>query len=162
MKKTSIFSPNRPIFFADSLDAGQLESQKKQIEQPNNVLEDPRSINSEAKNEAAKIIAAQQLMVDKLETQKLGALPEPEFEAQKFSEEELNRKTKGYPELKSIPTKPINIQGLIKEKNLSKTLDHGDTSNFYIDLEDEKGEKEYIILMDKSAKTPKLRLFKQS
>jgi hypothetical protein len=114
----------------------------------------PESAAGEAKSRAAKLVANAGQKAEQLVTH------EQTYEAQPFSAEELKSKTKGFPEVK--PAKPADLIANLKanfQQSRNEPMDHGDVASAFIDPGD-GNEMEYILLCDKSGKTPKYRLFK--
>lgn len=99
--------------------------------------------------------------------------PETSHQNRPFTPEELNNKTKNYPELQTNDADYKTLKsyfGKIKQKIINdfntrrpegvppkKKVEHGDHGSMYADLGE--GEKEYILLIDET-QNPQERLFK--
>lgn len=144
MKKTQkYFMQNRQVFMAGGREGQGPEGQGQEVEK-------------KATNPVADAFEAN---ANKGEQLKSG--PETKYEAKPFTKEELEQKSKGYPEVK--PAAPSDILSQMKanfKKERKEKMDHGDTSTVFID--EGKGEKEWVILMDKSGGKENVRLFKQA
>lgn len=85
-----------------------------------------------------------------------------EYSAQAFTPEEMERKTKGYPEVSQKNKTYKEVQSLIEKKfpdimKESGATEHGDTTGLEIDYDD--GSVEYIVLKDESIGPAQYRLF---
>ncbi len=162
-KQKSFFLSHRQIF----LNGGPSEDQtteKPTVESPKSPerdkdLEslDPIAIGAKGKDRAQELVSGKQKDLDDFQKLQEGGFSN-EYKPEPFTAEWLAEKTKGYKEIKPFKT-PIDIVS-IGLQNAGGQMEHGGVTSLFIDLEDGKGEKEYIILCDES-KGKKYRVFKQ-
>lgn len=153
-----LFMPNRQIFMAG-------ENQPETQKQPEKPVDAPSLETNvdKTRQEGKKTVDKAKDILNQFQAEQLKNGPETEYKAQPFTKEELSQKTKNYPEVR--PAAPADIIKSMKDSfkaQNNENMDHGDTASAFIDYGDGKGEKEVILLCDKSSGHTQYRVFKQS